>query len=180
MPIIEAEEFQKIPELQKNLNEAARAGDLDEVKRLVEIEGADPMFGESKALLSAASTGEIECVKYLAPLSDPKAGIRPFMKKVQISPQVETMSVMFDTDARNSAALQHAAMCGSTECVEFLIPLSDVEKAKEQLAAFMHHDAIVFLSALDERMRINAEKARLSYAGGSGENKPARKEKTGL
>lgn len=64
---------------------------------------SDPKASYSVALIEAAQNGHVECVKLLIPVSDPKE--------------------------MNSMALFGAALNGHVECVKLLIPVSDVDAA---------------------------------------------------
>lgn len=68
---------------------------------------SDPKNNESLALQVAASYGHTECVKLLIPVSDPKAN--------------------------DSTALGWAGRYGSTECLKLLIPVSNT-KANDSVA----------------------------------------------
>ena len=83
---------------------------------------SDPKTDGSAALQWAAEQGHTECVKLLIPVSDPKDN--------------------------NSQALRWAAMHGRTDCVQLLIPVSDPKDNNSgalQLASGNGHTACVDL-----------------------------------
>lgn len=67
---------------------------------------SDPRAHDSRALQCAARYGYTQCVELLIPVSDPKAG--------------------------NNEALRWGAMNGHTQCVELLIPVSDPKAMDSQ------------------------------------------------
>lgn len=108
------------------LIEAAKQGNLDEVRRLIPL--SDPKANDSLALRMAAQNGHIECVELLIPVSDPKAKDSYALRWAAQNGHVQCVELLVpisDPKADHSFALQSAVENGHTPCVDLLYPVSE-------------------------------------------------------
>lgn len=82
----------------------------------------------TELLFEAAYDGNVEEVKRLIPISDPKDNGNLALRWAVMNghlPCVELLIPVSDPKANDSGALRWAAQYGSTECLKLLIPVSD-------------------------------------------------------
>ena len=119
--------------LYRKTSEAAIAGDLEQLKRLVKQITNPNDYNE--ALQLSAINGHTECVKLLIPLSDPKKNGSYALRLASEKGHTECVKLLIpvsDPKADNSYALRWASEIGHTECVKLLIPVSDVKTNNSQ------------------------------------------------
>ncbi len=118
------------PDLNDTLVKAARNGHIKVVKQLLD-EGADPRFGNSRSLWAAATSGHLEVVKLLLPVTDPRANNSWSLRRAAENGHLEIVRLLLpvsDPKAADSLALRFAAKNGHLEIIKLLLPLSDVDK----------------------------------------------------
>lgn len=105
---------------QQRLGQAARAGEVEEVRKL--IAQVDARSEDSRSLQQAVVGGNTECVELLIPVSDP--------------------------GARDNLALRYAVEGGHFECAQLLLPFSNPQFLWNPLLQAVKRNARNFVSSL--------------------------------
>lgn len=113
--------------------EAAKQGNVDEVRRLIPISHCADW--NSRPLINAVYGGHVECVRLLIPVSNPKDYNKAlwFASGRDSVECVKLLLEVADPLHNNSQALQSAVIHKNQEIVDLLYPLSDPDAALKQI-----------------------------------------------
>jgi hypothetical protein len=110
----------------RELVQAVKRGDADEVRRLIPL--SDPKANDSEVLAVAAQRGNVDIVRLLIPVTDPQANNSVALAdaaRMHHPDIVRLLIPVSDPKANKSAALSRAVATGNLHMVRDLIPVSD-------------------------------------------------------